>query len=646
MSRLPLLCLFLLLQIPAQSNNIDSLIYQLPTMVEDSIKVNTYQKIADAYLIQQLDSSLLYAKEGLSLARSLKYSKGIIHCLNILGSYYERKTQYDKALIYYDEALVLSRQHQYTKGLAIILNNIAIVYTRTGEHLKALQLYFEALEAEEQLNNLKGIAEAYNNIGVVYYYQKNIDKTLEYFEKSIAIEEELGHLDILKKGYNNIGALYNYQKKYNKALLYYQKSYAISQQLEDHNEMAINLNNIAVAHHALKHLDSAVFYQNKSILLRESLGDYRGAAYSYHNFAAISKDRGIVQEAEDFYLKSLKLSQEKQLKEIESETYKSLADLWQEQQQFEKANRYLQWHINAKDSILNAQNTKAIAEIESKYQTTKKEKEILVQQSQIDQQQLQLNKKNIQLISLGSLSIIFLLIAFLFFNHQKQRNKQLQQEHQLKNAIAKIETQEQLQAQRFQISRDLHDNIGAQLTFIISSIDNLNYGFSLEPLLAKRLEKITQFTSTTIRDLRDTIWAMNQDAISFLDLQQRIHNFLISAQESMQNIDFQFKIAPQLEIDDPLTSVQGMNIYRIIQEAINNAIKHAQANKIEVNVSQEQQQLLIHISDDGKGFDSASTTQNHGLQNMHKRAAEIDGILVINSSQDEGTLVNLSLPMH
>lgn len=645
MSRLlPIFFLLIFCQnIVAQIDHVDSVLLKLATMPEDTNKVLTYQTLADNYLIKQLDSSIIYGQKALELSRTLKHDKGIIHSLNVIGNYYERKTEYKKALSTYNEALEISRKNNYIKGFAIILNNIAIVHTRTGEYEKALTLYFEALEAEEKLNNQKGIAQAYNNIGVIYYYQQNIDKTLEYFEKSIVIEERLGHADILKKGYNNIGALFNYQKKYKKALEYYQKSYTLSKMLDDKTEISINLNNIAIAHHALNNLDSATIYHNQSLALRKTLGDYRGAAYSYHNFATVSTDRGDIEQAEKFFLKSLVLAKEKKVKEVESETYKGLATLWEGQKDFEKANKYLRLHLEAKDSMVNELNARTLLEIETKYETAKNEKEILEQQSQIDKQQIEINQKNIQLLSLGSTAAILLLIGFLIFNYLRQRNKQLKKEHQLKDAMSKIETQEKLQKQRYQISRDLHDNIGAQLTFIISSIDNLKYGFQLESPLIHRLKKITDFTSSTIRDLRDTIWAMNKDAIDFSDLKQRIHNFTCSAQDSSENIEFDFTIGSELHRNYSLSSIQGMNIYRITQEAVNNALKYSEAKKIKISIHKNNNTLLFKTSDNGKGFDINTAKLSHGLHNMQKRAAEIGAELNINSIINQGTFVTLSL---
>ncbi|MCY7361581.1 MAG: histidine kinase, partial [Ignavibacteria bacterium] len=135
------------------------------------------------------------------------------------------------------------------------------------------------------------------------------------------------------------------------------------------------------------------------------------------------------------------------------------------------------------------------------------------------------------------------------------------------------------------ISRDLHDNIGAQLTFIISSVDNIKYAFDLQNTkLDDKLQKISNFTKDTIVELRDTIWAMNNNAISFEDLRSRILNFIEKAKVAKENINFKFNIDEKLNKVE-LTSIVGMNIYRTIQEAVNNAIKYANPTEIEMNAT-------------------------------------------------------------
>src|SRR5690606_2507530 len=252
--------------------------------------------------------------------------------------------------------------------------------------------------------------------------------------------------------------------------------------------------------------------------------------------------------------------------------------------------------------------------------------------------------KNNLLIMLALPSAFIALTGFLIYRQQKLRNRQQAQEHELKTAIAHIETQNKLYEQRLAISRDLHDNIGAQLTFIISSVDNIKYAFDLsDTKLDRKLQSISSFTRETILELRDTIWAMNTNDITFHDLIARILNFIDKARNAKENVDFDFSIDETLS-RFTLSSVTGMNVYRMIQEAVNNAIKYSHANNIKVSIRAIADQIAIVIADDGVGFDPAAVQRGNGLLNMQKRVAEINGKLSIDSLVGSGTQITVQFP--
>src|SRR5690606_29161309 len=146
-------------------------------------------------------------------------------------------------------------------------------------------------------------------------------------------------------------------------------------------------------------------------------------------------------------------------------------------------------------------------------------------------------------------------------------------------------TQNRLQEQRLRISRDLHDNIGAQLAFIISSIDNLKYGFKItDQKLNDKLTSISDFTTETIYELRDTLWAMNKTEITFEDLQCRLSNYIDKAHVFEVKINFTFQVDKDVDIKRKFNSMEGVNIHRVIQEAIHNSIKHSNSKTIKVKV--------------------------------------------------------------
>ena len=200
-----------------------------------------------------------------------------------------------------------------------------------------------------------------------------------------------------------------------------------------------------------------------------------------------------------------------------------------------------------------------------------------------------------------------------------------------------------MQEQRLRISRDLHDNIGAQLTFIISSVDNLKYGFEIkDQKLTSKLDTISNFASSTIYELRDTIWAMNKSEITFEDLQARMSNFIDKANSVDDAINFSFTIDDTVNTNRIFTSVEGMNIHRVLQEAIHNSIKHAKATEVGINVSQAKS-LLFKVSDNGKGFNLETIKKGNGLNNMQKRIHDIGGEFSITSNETDGTQIHIKI---
>ncbi len=267
---------------------------------------------------------------------------------------------------------------------------------------------------------------------------------------------------------------------------------------------------------------------------------------------------------------------------------------------------------------------------------------MLQAKNKLFQEELEHKRKSTWLYISSIFAFFSILFGYLFSRQQKIKNQQQQQEFDLKSAILKIEGQNNLHEQRLSISRDLHDNIGAQLTFIISSVENIKHGFALENAkLVQKLNNIANFSKSTIIELRDTIWALNQDEISFEELHLRVNNFIENAQISQSNTIFLFRIDENLS-KLKLSSIQGVNVYRTIQEAINNALKYANATEISATINRHNNKITIAISDNGNGFDVNSVVLGNGLKNMKKRIQEIDGTFSILSSKS-GTIVNVEI---
>ncbi len=541
-----------------------------------------------------------------------------------------------------DMAISLSRELKDSLLLAQSYEKKILALHFTSKNEEALKLSLQTIRIYEALNDTLRLGNMYSELA---WKLKNRDfeKAFDYMQKGISLRKRFINNNNLYSSYDNFGVLHGMKKQWDSALFYHKKALKFRKQIKDSVGIAFGYSHIANVYLNTQKYKLAESYLDSSLFIRKKRSDIYGITDSQLYLGDLYFAKKDYKKAVSSFEKAYKLSSKYgyfPLKKYASQY------LYKSNKLLGKHKEALGYHIEyneLKDSIINVETNSRIAQLEIEYQTEKKEKEILTQRADIAEQELDLSKKNNYILGLGALVIVLGLLWYLFYNQQKLKNRQLKKENELKDALLKIETQNKLQVQRLRISRDLHDNIGSQLTFIISSLDNLKYGFKLPKNLSGKLKNISEFTTTTIYELRDTIWAMNKNEITFEDLQIRISNFIDKANLAAQNVKFQFKVDEAIDSRLSFRSIKGMNIYRVIQEAINNALKYAEASVIDVTIAQVDNQMEITIKDDGKGFDAANIELGNGMQNMKKRALEINGKLSVNSKKNKGTIIMLKL---
>lgn len=562
-------------------------------------------------------------------------------------------------------------QNNITKQIDSV-NNLPY-QSKIANTTKFLKIYQDNLAKAQKAKYKIGIADSYSNLSLMYYFQGKYDLNTAYMLKATRLYQQLN----LKDKQANSFAVYGYQLKLrdmNSAVMYMQKGMKLAESIKDEFSLSGIYDNYGVLKEMQNQLDSALFFYNKSLKIKEKLKDNPGIPYSANKIALVKLMQNKPSEAKTlldyaykirsdikdvygiaenlnyygFYFKqinddkqsisyfnqAIEWSKKHDFPYLTQDNYKELSSVYERNEDFRKALQAFKNHIEVKDSIFNSDVRNKQSELDIEYETEQKEKEILIQKAK-------LAEKNLWILGGFSLAIIAILLGFLLFSKQKQKTLQLQKENELKDALLKIETQNKLQEQRLRISRDLHDNIGSQLTFIISTIDNLKYGLkNQDEKIINKLTSLSGFTKETIAELRDTIWAMNKDEISFEDLKIRISNFIENAQIASSGIDFEFNCQDDFA-PISLSSVEGINSYRIIQESINNALKHAKATKVSVEVLCQNQFIEIIIKDNGIGFNEATTNLGNGLSNLKKRAKELNGEILVTSQLKEGTTVVL-----
>jgi len=584
--------------------------------------------------------AMLILENALQISENNKNHFQIAKSKNNLGIVHRDLGDFEKALQLSTEAL--STNDSILKASAY--NNIGVVNRNLAKYDEALTYYLKALDIYQVKRMNSEIATTYNSIGLVYSYNDINDKAIEYHLKAKDIFERIDNKKGISEVYNNIAIIYANDGLLEKALDYFKYSLEIEEMLDDKKGIAESVNNVGAVYYYLNEIDSALVYFRKSLAIEKAIGDMAGISASYNNLANVRIEAGRLNGTKTYIDSAMYFAKKSKIAVDIEAALDNYSMYYEAKEDNKKALGYFKELVSLRDSLLNIKTNEKIAELEIEYQTEKKEKEILSQRADLAEQNLELNEKNTQLIGLGVLAVVLSLLGYLFYSQQRLKNRQLKKENELKDALLKIETQNRLQEQRLRISRDLHDNIGAQLTFIISSLDNLKYGFKLPDKLSDKLKSISEFTTTTIYELRDTIWAMNKSEITIEDLQLRISNFIEKADIAADKIKFKFN-SNISEVDHiKLTSLQGMNIYRIIQESVNNAIKYSEAKHITIDFDFTDSQLKTQVIDDGKGFDIETTELSNGIHNMNKRAQEIHGKLSINSKINEGTIITLIMP--
>ena len=528
-----------------------------------------------------------------------------------------------------------SAKIHYDLGEAKSYSNLSLVYYYQGKYEKDLAYSLKAIHIFEKLNDLENLSLEWGELG--YRMKKrNLEKAIQYMQKSKQIAEKNNLQKPLLSIYNNYGVLKEMKVEYDSALFYYEKGLALKQKINDQVGIPYSLNNIAGVFVLRKQFDKAEENYQKALEIRKKINDTVGIAENYSYLGDLHLMQKDFKKAIGFYQKSTEITDKHKYLGLSQDSYRKISECYENLGDHQNALQNFKKFSVLKDSLINQETNSKIAELEVKFDTNEKEKQLLQKQAEVETSRIKF-----------SVAIVFAILAsiigFLFYRQQRLKNKQQHQEFELKSAMAQIESQNKLQEQRLSISRDLHDNIGAQLTFIISSLENTKFGIpNLETAVEKRLDKISDFTRNTIVELRDTIWAMNKADFTMEDLSSRIFNFVEQAQSANQNILFNFSIDENLK-NKKFSSVVGVNLYRTIQESVNNAMKYANAHHIVINAEKFQEGLKIEIKDDGKGFDTKNVDVGNGLLNMKKRMEEIGGNFSIHSEIGKGTSVNVEL---
>lgn len=541
----------------------------------------------------------------------------------------------------FEKYIQLADAEGYAEGVVKLYTKLTLAHYYMGNYEKSTEY---SLIATDLFNQLGMKAQMGNQLGETGYMMKrrDLDKAFEYMRQGLVLVKAHGDESLLARNYNNYGVLHEMKGDIDSALYYYKEGLRLVEKMGDTLGIPYSLNNIFEALLLANQPDSALPYLERTAEIRRKNKDEMGITESYVLYGDYYTKKGNLKKAVESYKEAMKRAKVHQYLYMMQYAAKRISESYEQMGDKASALDYYKLAAHYNDSLVNAETNKSIAELEIKFDTERKEKEIAQQKVVLAESAIKLKKRNEWIVGLA-VSLLFILLAA-WFIYQQQRLKQakLIEENRLKDQIAQIKLVSELQEERLRISRDLHDNIGSQLTFIISSLDNLNFLLKKgERNVGERIEKINGFTRDTIAQFRDTIWAMNKEGITVEDIQSRMLNAIGKARETGNIPEVKF------EIDVPsnylFNGTQGINLFRIIQEALNNAIKYANASLVIIKFSGDND-LIVSVMDDGVGFDAATGTTGNGLSFMKRRAREMNGEIEVASKPGDGTKVIVRVP--
>jgi signal transduction histidine kinase len=342
-------------------------------------------------------------------------------------------------------------------------------------------------------------------------------------------------------------------------------------------------------------------------------------------------------EAENYLLKGIEEARAINYFGMLDEGYKYLSDVYAETGRYKLAYDYFQKYKEINDSVINLESKKYATELEKKYESEKKDQQIILQQTQLQKRRI------VNFILIGSAVTLLIITLLLYRNYrqkqrlQQQRIVELEKEKQISATGAVLKGEEQ---ERTRLAKDLHDGLGGMLSGIKYSLNTMKGNLIMTPENTQAFERSMDMLDSSIKEMRRVAHNMMPEALVKFGLDTALKDFCNDINQSGALLVNYQSIGMEPAAVEQTTAI---TVYRIVQELINNTMKHAAAKTALVQVTKTGSQLAITVEDDGKGFDASllRTAGGMGWSNIRNRVEFLKGILDVQSGKETGTSVHI-----
>jgi two-component system NarL family sensor kinase len=640
-----LICLlFLMLAGSAQNPVADSLEKAIRTgAAKDTNLVNALNRLSINFWYKDTDKAYEYTRKALYEARRINFKRGLAVSNNLMGVVFDIKSEYDSALFYYQQSIKYSKETGYLKILASAYNNIGMVHKSRGNFSQAIKAYYDALKIFEKQGNEKEIGNAYNNLGLVYSDLKQYQTALDFHLKSLKIREKIGDKYGIGASTTNLGLTYSELNNTGKSLDYYLRSLRIKEEIGDKYGLGILLNNLALIYMDKKDYKKALDMYGRSARYHREVEDFNGLIFTYINTGVAYLRNEDYSKAEAMIDSARNIATEIKSVSRLARVYAAYALIYGNSGNYLKAYKSYLVLDSLKDSLYSENMSRSTAEMRTLYETEKKEGEILLLQKENRIKNLEIAQQKIRNRNQLMIALILLLLSVsgvtLWYIRTRYRMK-VEAEHEKRllqkeayTAVVKAEEDE-----RKRIAMELHDGLGQLL-----SAARLNVSV-LEDVAGEEDMEVVQnaeaLIDQAITDLRNISHNLMPSALIRLGLVAALHDMA-----SKINSGKQVKVVVESSgIENRLQEDFEIALYRVVQEAVNNILKHAGASTIRINLSKEGESLKLDISDDGKGMPEHAMKNSKGIgwEDIRSRVSMFNGNMDLYSNPGTGTHININ----
>ena len=537
-----------------------------------------------------------------------------------------------------NEAIFIAKDRKLAKAEGTLHMRLGINWYLLGDYPKALEHYQSALSLQESINDQSGMGKTYNELAVFVKKQKDFAKAEEYLDLALELCMASKDFGCVATNHNNRGALYADQGNWEQAEKSYLKARDACQQIADTLGLGYAYASLAEVASQGKEYAKAIQLLELSTEYKRLSNDLFGVAINTTNTGELFFKQKDFRKAIQYFEESTKATV---VVDLQAWNHRYVSKCYAELGQTQKALDFLGRSYELKDSLISSKRIADLAEMETKYETEKKEQKILLQELELNNQA---EKFRIQMFSLGGISLALLFAGLLGFFLYRQRQTSFLQEKEmafqqelLQNTL---EVQEQEQKR---IAKDLHDGIGQQLIGLKMAWQNFFTGVQSKiPEATQEVNQLKTILEETTAEVRSISHQMMPRALQELGLLAALED-LVDKSFPGNKIQCEFD---HHGIKERFPENVEIQMYRVVQELLSNILKHAEATEVGIQIYKTKNQLVAIVEDNGIGFNTEKEeSQGHGMLNITSRLRSINGTIDVESKVGKGTLNTLKIQL-